>query len=510
MPAASGPSGSFSLDVLRLYASSQQRTSNQHSSNGQLANSKQSNCCCTIEDLVKETSPTTTTKDVDDCTTNLSGYTELGETASSCRHHDHDHYCTHHHNHHHNHNHHHHHPFESSFFEESSTPTFVSSERRLMRNLLLLSLTSSVTLGVVFTLLSLDRYFFGPWTFLALSAAFLIGALSVYYAQAAVTRFGPNLVLAAATCSIVVYVLVHFTSSFLLFQLAAILLATAFGPFYAAQLQFISHFTSRLVHLTASVKRYTEERSHRLLHLLLFCPSHIVGHLVFVLLSLAYGRLSISPNADQERSSLANVVSGEHPLLGNNNINNNIGNKNWTTRTTSSRLESGPPCTESLCSLDLSAVEWQWASKPTCVRAFTHQLCDNALYYIFSFSRLSSRADGLLERDQAFGGGIGASVRNPFSSGFNHLLLFSLLLIVLGALAVVLCLLQRTEHLQEQDPLERSFLSSSIRNVLFRTLHDHHLRLLLPMAFFVGLEQGFFIADFNKVCLFVLNDGLVY
>lgn len=260
----------------------------------------------------------TTAKDTDDCTTNLSSFTELGETASSCRHHDHDHFCTHHQHHH---SHHHHHPFESSFFEESSTPTFVSSERRLMRNLLLLSLTSSVTLGVVFTLLSLDRYFFGPWTFLALSAAFLIGALSVYYAQAAVTRFGPNLVLAAATCAIIVYVLVHFTSSFLLFQLATILLATAFGPFYAAQLQFISHFTSRLVHLTASVKRYTEERSHRLLHLLLFCPSHIVGHLVFVLLSLAYGRLSIS-SSDQERS-LANVVTGKgafvslvHPQCG--------------------------------------------------------------------------------------------------------------------------------------------------------------------------------------------------
>lgn len=291
----SAPSGSFSLDVLRLYANSQRTTS--HSANGQSNSKQSSNCCCTIEDLVKETN-STTTKDADDCTTNLSNYSEFvesGETVNP-RQHDEDHFCTHHHHKHH----HHHHSFESSFFEESST--FVSSERRLMRNLLLLSLTSSITLGVVFTLLSLDRYFFGPWTFLALSAAFLIGALSVYYAQAAVTRFGPNLVLAAATCSILIYVLVHFTSSFLLFQLAAILLATCFGPFYAAQLQFISHFTSRLVHLTVSVKRYTEERTHRLLHLLLFCPSHIVGHLVFVLLSLAYGRLSMAPSDQQERS----------------------------------------------------------------------------------------------------------------------------------------------------------------------------------------------------------------
>lgn len=304
---ASAPSGSFSLDVLRLYARSQ-RTTN-HSANEQSNGKQNGNCCCTIEDLVKETN-SITTKNSDDCTTaNLSSYSELGENGepASCRHHDHDHFCTHHHNYHH-----HHHSFESSFFEESST--FVSSERRLMRNLLLLSLTSSITLGVVFTLLSLDRYFFGPWTFLALSAAFLIGALSVYYAQAAVTRFGPNLVLAAATCSILVYVLVHFTSSFLLFQLATILLATCFGPFYAAQLQFISHFTSRLVHLTVSVKRYTEERTHRLLHLLLFCPSHIVGHLVFVLLSLAYGRLSMTPS-DQPEKSLANAVMGKRTFV---------------------------------------------------------------------------------------------------------------------------------------------------------------------------------------------------
>src|SRR5699024_8911851 len=123
----SAPSGSFSLDVLRLYASSQRTSSNP--GNGGHSNTKQSNCCCTIEDLVKETSPAVATRDhTDHCQANRNSYKEFGE--SSCRHHDHDHHFCRHHQ--------HEHPFELSFFEESSSGTFVSSERRLMRNLLLL------------------------------------------------------------------------------------------------------------------------------------------------------------------------------------------------------------------------------------------------------------------------------------------------------------------------------------------------------------------------------------
>lgn len=169
---------------------------------------------------------------------------------------------------------------------------FVQTERSLIQNLLLLSTTSSVALGIVYTLISLDRYFFGPWTFLGLSAAFLISALSVYYAQACVIRFGPNRVLAVSAFAILLFVLVHFSTSFLLFQAGLIVFALCVGPFYAAQLDFISCFVSRLVHLTPTIKRCQEERYQRLLHLLLFCPSHIVGHVVYILLYTIYARAS--------------------------------------------------------------------------------------------------------------------------------------------------------------------------------------------------------------------------
>ena len=236
-------------------------------------------CCCTIESLVKDNckelvdhmASTTTT------TTNIRylNYNELGSTQdfNNQRSHKHEHYC--------------------SLHGPPTIPDgFVQTERNMIHNLLLLSLTSSIVLGVAYSLVSLDRFYFGPWTFLSLSAAFLFSALSVFYAQACVTRFGPNNVLTLATCSIIFYVLVHLFSNFVLFQLGAIVMALFLGPFYCAQLEFISNFSSRLVHLTPAIKRHQEKRSHRLLHLLLFCPSHIVGHFIFVVLSILFTRMS--------------------------------------------------------------------------------------------------------------------------------------------------------------------------------------------------------------------------
>jgi len=153
--------------------------------------------------------------------------------------------------------------------------------------------------------------------------------------------------------------------------------------------------------------------------------------------------------------------------------------------TTNQRPCSGASC-HSMRTNYLVPLTWEPSSNPWCARQFEQQVCEQAMYYIFSFNRYQRE---LIEHEAV----------KPFTPLFSVFLIAVLLLLALGALIVVFLLLQRTEYLQVQDPLERSFLSSSIRNVLFRTLHDHHLRLLLPMAFFVGLEQGFFIADFNKV-----------
>ena len=159
------------------------------------------------------------------------------------------------------------------------------------------------------------------------------------------------------------------------------------------------------------------------------------------------------------------------------------------------KVHSCSTCTGTMKYSGAITTEWsdEWQSMtPSCLHQFQQQVCDHALYYIFSFNRYQMSTN----TDQS------TNHMKPFTINFTILLLSIFLLVVVSALIIVLLLLHRTEHLQVQDPLERGFLSSSIRNVLFRTFHDHHLRLLLPMAFFVGLEQGFFIADFNKVSLF--------
>ena len=257
-------------------------------------------CCCTIEELVKQNNEQPMVEAEGSNHLGMEGFTELGTETYYDPHHCHHHHQQPHHQHQHQHNHHHHHHHHCQMHSNGGSG-FVQSERRLQYNMLLLSLTSSIALGVVYTLISLDRYFYGRWTFLTLSAAFLFGALSVYYAQACVTRFGPNRVLGLATCAIIFYVLVHFSSNLILYQLGIIILAIWFGPFYAAQLEFIGYFSSRLIHLTKSIKRRHEERSHRLLHLLLFCPSHIVGHLIFVIIAALYGQTSSMNDNKNER-----------------------------------------------------------------------------------------------------------------------------------------------------------------------------------------------------------------
>ena len=125
-------------------------------------------------------------------------------------------------------------------------------------------------------------------------------------------------------------------------------------------------------------------------------------------------------------------------------------------------------------------------------RQCDNQICgnDHSLFYIFNSLSLFEFASQLRRE-------------NPLLATCL-VLTFSL---VLGAIIVALSAIFRKDgqHLREQDPLERSYLSSSIRHVLLRTFSDSHLRLLLPMAFFIGLSQAFFIADFQKVTTFFFH-----
>lgn len=163
---------------------------------------------------------------------------------------------------------------------------FVKHERQATRSLIVHTLTCGIALSTVNAWIVLDRYQYGPWTYLTLSLACLASALSVYYAQAVVVKLGVARVLILSLVSMLFYTIVHFSSSILLYQLGVIVMALFLGPFYAIHYILVSSFTSTLVFLTSTIKRSQEERYARLFHTLLLCPSLIVGYafhtLVFI------------------------------------------------------------------------------------------------------------------------------------------------------------------------------------------------------------------------------------
>ncbi|KAH9493330.1 hypothetical protein DERF_014085 [Dermatophagoides farinae] len=343
---------------------------------------------------------------------------------------------------------------------------FVGIELRLMRNLIILSFTSTMILGILQNLLTIDRYQYGQWTYIGFAIGFMFSALSVYYAQAFVQRFGPKRTLIISTVAIILFIFIHYFHNFILFQMAIILFTIFIGPFYAAQLEFISKFMSNLVHLTQTIKRYQEERYQRLLHQLLFCPSLIVGHLIYVIVFASYS------------SSSSSSKSSSHHINGSKFHHNH---ETWTSSSSSSSI------------------------KPICIHLFRQQYCDQAFYYIFSHHYHDFRPS---TSSSSSSGDISLSYNNlqqqtpTFDQNFIKILVTIFIIISLSILMAIIFLLNHQEYYQQQQqvPLEhRSYPSCSIRNVIFRTFRDNHLRLLLPMAFFIGFEQGFFMADYNKL-----------
>ncbi|GFT67661.1 protein unc-93 homolog A [Nephila pilipes] len=68
--------------------------------------------------------------------------------------------------------------------------------------------------------------------------------------------------------------------------------------------------------------------------------------------------------------------------------------------------------------------------------------------------------------------------------------------IVVGFLIVVI-FLEKVEILLEQDPMERSLLYQTMRQIRL-ILIDKNVRLALPMLIFIGIEQAFIFGDFTR------------
>ncbi|XP_075676972.1 uncharacterized protein LOC113795245 [Dermatophagoides pteronyssinus] len=356
--------------------------------------------------------------------------------------------------------------------ESDDNNSFVhySNSINLYRNLLILTFLSSILFGILQNLFTIDHYIYhySEWTTISLAIGFMFNALSVYYAQIFVEYFGLYCTILFTIISIILFIFIHyFINNFHLFQSTIILMSLLIGPFYSAQLEFLSKFLSNLT-LTTTIKHYRNEHYQRIFHLILFCPSFIVGHLIYVII------FALNTSSS---SSTSKLTSSLHQINGSKfHYNNNHESSTWTLSSSTS-------------------------IKPICLHLFRQQYCDHAFYYIFSNHhhhniRLSSSSSDANHHSK--------SVSNQFDNDFIKILITIFIIISLIILSIVIVLLNRIDQQQRRKDsfIEHSnnHSSYSIRNnIIFRTFRDNHLRLLLPMAFFIGFEQGFFMADYNKL-----------
>ncbi|XP_022666782.1 protein unc-93 homolog A-like [Varroa jacobsoni] len=98
----------------------------------------------------------------------------------------------------------------------------------------------------------------------------------------------------------------------------------------------------------------------------------------------------------------------------------------------------------------------------------------------------------------------GRVVRSPptFSISLSPLVSLFVVSVFLGlvftGIALVMSLLDKFQMFEYQDPLERAVCGRWLRAVA-HSLTESRLRLLLPMAFFSGLQQGVMNADFTQL-----------
>jgi len=335
---------------------------------------------------------------------------------------------------------------------------FVKSERQLLNNVLILSFASMLSMGAFHAIENLDSSLFleSGIGVKALAIVYFFGAISVLYSRALVTRLGPNWTLGTAFCAIAIFISTHFYPKSLALIPSSIFVGLLLGPLSSAQIHFLSQLTSRVVCLTTTIRDKLENRYHRLLHLLLSL-SHIFGNLSLALIFELGGSQSDGVYLYTRQTLMAG-----RPIL-----HNHYGSQVYIdTVVQEAGIRLLPVGVHpKLCSAGLSKL---------CASSYFFN--SNTAGYVFF---------------------LGPSLSYTLIGFFVGITLIGVL--------VIIGLLHKFDVFIDQDPLERGLLSNSIRNVIKRAVRDNHLRLLLPMAFFIGLEQGFFAADFNKVLTVMLN-----
>lgn len=99
-------------------------------------------------------------------------------------------------------------------------------------------------------------------------------------------------------------------------------------------------------------------------------------------------------------------------------------------------------------------------------------------------------------------GRFNSTIAYSISSTMSLTLISAYLISVLIGVAIVTSLLEKIEMFISQDPKERSHLRITfvrIFSLIFGCKRKSKLRSILPLVFFIGVEQGFMYSDFTKV-----------
>ena len=97
------------------------------------------------------------------------------------------------------------------------------------------------------------------------------------------------------------------------------------------------------------------------------------------------------------------------------------------------------------------------------------------------------------------GNGITIQFNSLHQSSVRLLVLIFASCIVIGV-ALIIVFLEKIEFLMQQDPLERPLILQTIRQIRL-VIVDKQIRLAIPLIIFIGIEQGFILADFTRVSI---------
>ncbi|XP_013784665.1 UNC93-like protein [Limulus polyphemus] len=322
----------------------------------------------------------------------------------------------------------------------------VTTERQLVKNIVILGIAFACVFSSFSALQSLQSSLFqqSALGLKALCCVYGLTVISTLYAPIFVHKVTPNWAITLSFVMVALFTSTFFYPRFYTLVPSAVLVGLTFGPLFSAQTSFLMHLVSKITCLTEEIREKVQQRFLRLFYLL-YNLSRIIGNLLTALVLRYSGDVYVYMTKKLHHYDHTPSMTVSYQL------------HDTQMSVSLSRDVTGP----SFC----RNVECQ-----------TGEVLRSTPNFIF-----------LLPSNTSF-------------------VLVSIYLgLVLTGVALVATMLDKFEVYVYQDPLERSLWSRALRKMAV-LLFDPNQPLLLPLVFFIGMEQGFIYATFTQV--FIDNIGV--